>query len=89
VSVTNYPRQSFYAMSRKQAITTCLALEDMRDRAAAEVERLQNHRDALLHLIVQADSICSLILHRESQGLSIQSVSDLKRVVDDLRAATS
>ena len=82
MSVTNYPAQSFEAMSRKQAITTCYALEDMRDKAVAEVASLR-------HLIVAADSICSLILHRESQSLSIQTVSDLKRVTDDLRRATS
>jgi len=41
VSVTNYPAQSFEAMTRKQAITTCYALEDMRDRAVAEIERLR------------------------------------------------
>ena len=41
MSVTNYPAQSFEAMTRKQAITTCYALEDMRDRAVAEIERLR------------------------------------------------
>ena len=80
--ILEYPRQSFEKMSRKQAIATCYALEDMRDKALAEV-------DAFRHLLIAADSICSLILHRESQSLGIQTVSDLKRVVDDLRRATS
>ena len=39
MSTTNYPPQSFESMSRKQAITTCYALEDMRDRALARNER--------------------------------------------------
>jgi hypothetical protein len=41
MAIIEYPRQSFDKMSRKQAITTCLALEDQRDRALAEVERLR------------------------------------------------
>lgn len=45
MAVIEYPRQSFDKMSRKQAITTCYALEDMRDRAVAEVERLTYDRN--------------------------------------------
>lgn len=41
MSTTTYPAVRFDQMTRKQAITTCLALEDMRDRAVAEVERLR------------------------------------------------
>jgi hypothetical protein len=41
MSTTEYPPVRFDAMTRKQAITTCLALEDMRDRAVAEVARLR------------------------------------------------
>jgi hypothetical protein len=41
MSVTNYPPQSFEAMSRKQAIATCYALEDMRDRASIERDALR------------------------------------------------
>jgi len=45
MSVTRYPAQSFEAMSRKQAITTCYALEDMRDQAVAEVARQKAGRE--------------------------------------------
>jgi hypothetical protein len=41
MSVTTYPAVRFDQMSRKQAIITCLALEDMRDRTVAEVARLR------------------------------------------------
>ena len=41
MSVIEYPPLRFDRMSREQAITTCYALEDMRDRAVAEVERLR------------------------------------------------
>ena len=41
MATIEYPPQRFDKMSRKQAITTCFALEDMRDRAVAEVERLR------------------------------------------------
>ena len=46
----------------------------------AEIERLRS-------LIVAADSICSLILHREAWGLSEQTAIDLDHVVTDLRKA--
>lgn len=47
----------------------------------AEVDRLRR-------LVVEADSICSLILYRESRGLSEQTRSDLDHVVTDLRKAS-
>jgi len=39
MSAIEYPPQRFDRMNRKQAVTTCYALEDMRDRAVAEIER--------------------------------------------------
>ncbi len=53
-----------------------------RDEALAEVARLR-------HLIVQADSICSLIFYREKRGLGKQTLIDLDRLVTSLRKATS
>jgi hypothetical protein len=49
MSTTTYPAVRFDRMTRKQAITTCLALEDMRDRAVAEVERLRAGESAEPH----------------------------------------
>lgn len=49
MSVTEYPPQSFESMSRKQAITTCYALEDQRDRA---LEKLKNAM-AEIHWLVE------------------------------------
>ena len=51
-----YPRQSFDKMSRKQAITTCYALEDMRDRAVAEVERLNRVARVMIALRISHDA---------------------------------
>lgn len=65
-------------------VTLNVALAD----AESVIERLTAEGARLHHLIVQADSICSLILHRESQCLSRQTVSDLSHVVTDLREAS-
>ena len=41
MSTTEYPAQSFEKMSRRQAIATCYALEDMRDHALAALARVE------------------------------------------------
>lgn len=39
-------------------------------------------------LLVRADSLCSLILHRETRGISPQSRRELHQLVEDLRKET-
>ena len=42
-----------------------------------------------LPLLIQADSLCSLILHRESANLPPQTKRDLERLCIDLRNETA
>ena len=50
MSVTEYPRQSFEKMSRKQAIATCYALEDMRDKALVRLSEVNELTAGTTHL---------------------------------------
>lgn len=49
---------------------------------------LLNEIEELKELVVSADSLCSLILYRESSGLSEQTKRDLDKLVGDLRRVT-
>ena len=66
----------FDRMNRKQAVTTCYALEDMRDRALAEIGRQKAAREAerektrdLMEELVKAKHIIArLVADRAKAG---------------------